>query len=418
MSGPLLKAAGLGKCFRQFAHERDRILGWFGLSNREPISHWAVRDVSFTLNAGEAIGIIGANGAGKSTLLKMLTGTLRPSEGTMAIQGRVGAILELGLGFNPDLTGRDNAYHVSGLMGVPLGDIERALPGIEAFAEVGRHFDQPMRLSSSGMQMRVAFAIVTAFRPDILIVDEALSVGDAYFQHKSADRIRAFRDAGTALVFVSHDRSAVLSVCDRALLLESGRVIADGEPHAVLDLYNAKLGPADHTVVVETQPDGAPRTRSGSGDVVIQEVSLHAEDGAVLETVACGAPVILRIHCHVANAVPRLVIGYAIKNRLGQVMYGTNTYYSNQIVSSPEPGTSVLFEAHFRMLLGPGSYSISVALVGDAHHIEHNYAWEDLALVFEVMDLGSVRFDGMLYMPPELKVSQAPWPGAIRGPAS
>lgn len=407
MSEPVLVAERLGKRFRHFARESDRILGWFGLSRRSPIEHWAVQDVSFRLMPGEALGIVGANGAGKSTLLKLLTGTLRPSEGSVQVNGRVAAILELGIGFNPDLNGRENAYHVCGLMGASLSDIETVLPQIEAFAEVGRHFDQPMRLSSSGMQMRVAFAVVTAFRPDILIVDEALSVGDAYFQHKSAERIRAFRRDGTALVFVSHDRSAVLSICDRAVLMEAGRVVADDEPLVVLDLYNARMGGNGDQVVVERPQEAPPRIRSGNGAVVLEEVSLLDLDGASLSSVACGADVRLRVQARVVTPVPRLVIGYAIKNRLGQVMYGTNTHYADQVLIAPEPFLTVTFEARFVMAVGPGTYAVSVALVGDEHHLDLNFAWDDLALVFDVVDLGRLRFDGMVHMPAQIAVTLA-----------
>ena len=223
----LLSVQGLGKAFRSYRSEWHRFARWFGLSVKPREEHWVLRHVSFDIEPGEAIGIVGQNGAGKSTLLKMITGTLKPTEGQVQIHGRIAAILELGMGFNPELTGRQNVHHAAGLMGFTPEQIDAALPDIEAFAEIGDYFGEPVRTYSSGMQMRVAFAVATAWRPEILIVDEALSVGDSYFQHKSFDRIREFQEQGTTLLIVSHDRGAIQSLCDRAILLESGTVIKD-----------------------------------------------------------------------------------------------------------------------------------------------------------------------------------------------
>ena len=240
MSGAL-QVQNLGKSYRQWGSEWRRVASWFApfIGPRE--EHWVLKDVSFSIGPGEAVGIVGQNGAGKSTLLKLITGTTCPTQGKVQLYGRVAAILELGMGFNPDLTGRENAYHSAGLMGYSQADIKQAMPDIEAFAEVGEYFNQPVRTYSSGMQMRVTFSVATAFRPDLLIVDEALSVGDSYFQHKSFDRIREFQSQGCSLLIVSHDRSAVQALCNRAILLEKGCMIKDGNPEEVMDFYNALI---------------------------------------------------------------------------------------------------------------------------------------------------------------------------------
>src|SRR5690606_6494074 len=217
-----------------YRSEWQRVARWFGASPEPLEEHWVVRGVSFEIGAGEVVGIVGQNGAGKSTLLKMVAGTLQPTEGQLRVNGRIAAILELGMGFHPELTGRQNVMHAAGLMGFSARDVVAAMPGIEDFAEIGEYFDQPVRTYSSGMQVRVAFAVATAFRPEVLIIDEALSVGDSYFQHKSFDRIRSFREQGTTLLIVSHDRNAIQAICDRAILLERGRVLKDGEPEAVM----------------------------------------------------------------------------------------------------------------------------------------------------------------------------------------
>ena len=213
----VLTAQNLGKAFRTYKSEFHRFGRWFGLPFKPAKENWVLRNISFEIPTGSAIGLIGENGAGKSTLLKMITRTLQPTEGSVTINGRIAAILELGMGFNPELTGRQNVRHTAGLMGFSPDQIDLAIPEIESFAEIGEYFDQAVRTYSSGMQVRVAFAIATAWRPEILIIDEALSVGDAYFQHKSFNRIREYQEKGTALLLVSHDRAAIQSLCHRAI---------------------------------------------------------------------------------------------------------------------------------------------------------------------------------------------------------
>ena len=197
-----LSVRGLGKAYRQYAQKSGRLAEWVGLGRRHELK-WVLRDISFDVAPGEAVGIVGANGAGKSTLLKLITGTIRPTTGAYEAGGRIAALLELGIGFHPDFTGRQNVYMAGHILGIPAGRIDALMAEIEAFAEIGDNIDNPVRTYSSGMQVRLAFSVATAVRPDILVIDEALSVGDAYFQHKSFDRIRAFRDEGTTLLFVS-----------------------------------------------------------------------------------------------------------------------------------------------------------------------------------------------------------------------
>ena len=203
--------------------------------------HWILQGIDLAIAPGETVGLIGINGAGKSTLLKILAGTTRPTTGSLHMTGRVAALLELGMGFHPDFSGRQNVHMAGQLMGLSAANLQDLMPAIEAFAEIGEYIDQPVRVYSSGMQMRLAFSIATAARPDILIVDEALSVGDAYFQHKSFDRIRQFRAQGTTILLVSHDKGVIQSICDRAILLSDGHIAMQGAPDAVMDYYNALL---------------------------------------------------------------------------------------------------------------------------------------------------------------------------------
>ena len=226
----------LGKAYKRYPSKWSRLAEWIiPFSGNRHTLNWVLQDLNFTVNPGEAVGIIGVNGAGKSTLLKMISGTSQPTTGSVEMTGKVAALLELGIGFHPDFTGRQNAYMAGQLLGYSVDQITAMMPAIEGFAEIGEYIDQPVRFYSSGMQMRLAFSVATAERPDVLIVDEALSVGDTYFTHKCFDRIREFRKHGTTLLIVSHDKMAIQSICDRAILLNQGKVAIEGQPEMVMD---------------------------------------------------------------------------------------------------------------------------------------------------------------------------------------
>ena len=348
MSTLALQVRNVGKSFRDYGSEWRRFGSWFGLRSPHIKDHWVLRNVSFSVHAGEALGIVGQNGAGKSTLLKIITGTLGATEGDVLANGRVTAILELGMGFDPNLTGRQNSEHVAGLMGFSRAQIDALLPQVEAFAEIGAYFDEPVRTYSSGMQMRVAFSLATASRPDVLIVDEALAVGDAYFVHKCFKRIRSFRDQGTTLLIVSHDKSAVQALCGRAIMIDQGRMVADGTPQEVLDFYNALISEKENSTVRQTrQEDGTAVTVSGTGEAVIDAIWLEDVAGNRVEFVGVGDPVELVIRVRVNSAVARLVIGYMIRDRLGQAMFGTNSFYTDQVIEDAQAGDVFEFRASF-----------------------------------------------------------------------
>jgi lipopolysaccharide transport system ATP-binding protein len=401
----LLNVHNLGKAYRTYRSELQRFARWFGLPVKPSEEHWVLRHVNFDIQPGEAIGIIGQNGAGKSTLLKMITGTLQPTEGQLQVNGRIAAILELGMGFNPDLTGRQNVSHAAGLMGFSAEQIQQAMPDIEAFAEIGEYFDEPVRTYSSGMQMRAAFSVATAYRPEILIVDEALSVGDAYFQHKCFSRIRKFQEQGTTLLIVSHDRSAIQGLCDRALMLENGTVIKDGNPEEVFDFYNAIIAEKENsTVEVKQLESGKTQISSGTGEARVIDVALLDSTGQRLEYVDVGQQVTLKLEIEVYSDIPALVMGYGIKDRLGQVIYGTNTFLKKQILNDVRAGSKFIYNIVFPTNLGPGSYSIQTALVSTDTHLENNYEWRDLALVFNVVNINKPHFEGCAWIDPEIKI--------------
>jgi lipopolysaccharide transport system ATP-binding protein len=402
-----ITVTNIGKAYKVYPTRFARLKEWLlAFAKPRHTIKWVLQDISFSVNPGEAVGIIGINGAGKSTLLKMLTGTTQPTTGVIETQGRVAALLELGIGFHPEFTGRQNAVMAGQLLGLGLDEIQQLMPQIEAFAEIGDYMDHPVRVYSSGMQMRLAFAVATARRPDILIIDEALSVGDAYFQHKSFERIREFRKQGTTLLIVSHDKQAIQSICDRAILLNAGKLAMQGEPEAVMDYYNAML--ADHqnqTVQQVATKDGRVQTVSGTGEASVSAISLVDSNGKPLDVVDVGQAVRLRVEVTANAAIQRLVLGFSIKDRLGQVIYGTNTELSRQPLLGIKQGDSYIFEIAFHANLGAGTYSIQTALVSSCTHLDNNYEWRDLALIFNVVNMNKTHFIGCAWLDPVIEIS-------------
>lgn len=397
----LLTIESVSKSYKDYGTELRRVASWFfpiPLKRKTTI----LKDINLSLKSGDAVGLVGENGAGKSTLLKLIVGTLKPSSGKISINGKVAAILELGMGFNNDLTGRQNAVHSAALMGHNPREIDSVMADVEAFAEVGEYFDQPMRLYSSGMQMRVAFAVATAFRPDLLIIDEALSVGDAYFQHKSFSRIREIQKQGTALLIVSHDKEAILRLCNRAVLLDNGSVLREGKPSVVMDYYNAVITDRKSEVVVTERPDGYIQTSSGNKKAEIRTTSLLQQDGIETSTLVTGKKARLKIEISINVDLPELVVGYSIKDRLGQTVFGTNTLHTKDQLVNLTKGQTVYVELAFAVNLGPGNYSVSLALHSAATHIEDNYHWLDCAFIFEVINTDMPYFIGTGFLDTEI----------------
>jgi len=405
MSNIKIHVNNVSKSYRKYKNEFHRFLSWFGFKAASIEQANVLNNINFVINEGEAVGIVGENGAGKSTLLKIITGTVQPTSGNIVVNGRISAILELGLGFNPEMTGRQNVYLSAGVMGFRESEINELVVGIQEFSELNKYFDEPVRTYSSGMQMRLAFSVATAVRPTVLIIDEALSVGDTYFQHKSFNRIKEYREQGTTLLFVSHDRSAIQTLCDRAILLEKGTVIKDGEPEAVMDFYNALIAEKENsTVEVRQLSNGKAQTSSGTGEARVDEIALYNANGKVIEFAEVGEPIELRIKVKIYEPIQTLVLGYGIKDRLGQVMYGTNTWHTEQIINNPKTGDEYLFRILFPANFGIGGYSVQTALVDQDTHLTANYEWIDMALVFNVININKIHFVGCLWNEPEILI--------------
>jgi lipopolysaccharide transport system ATP-binding protein len=406
-----LRIRDLGKAYKRYARKRGRLLEWLGAPPQHEL-RWAVRHATFDVQPGESVGLVGANGAGKSTLLKLITGTTPATEGSVEASGTISALLELGIGFHPEYTGRQNAYMAGSIRGLPQAEMEKLLPEIERFAEIGDYLDQPLRTYSSGMQVRLAFSIATAVRPDVLIVDEALSVGDAYFAHKSFARIREFRQAGTTLLFVSHDPGAVKTLCDRALLMDAGTVVRDGSPDAILDYYNALIAvrEADSAIRQAEDETGAIATRSGTGEARIAKVELLAE-GTAVRALRRGERAIIRVEIAVERDLPELTVGILVRDRRGNDVFGTNTFHCDaprtRLRSGDRPAVEFAIE---ELQLGVGTFSITVALHARESHVGSNYDWWDRALVFQVVPGEGAPSVGVCRLP--LSVTWSPAEGA------
>lgn len=390
----------VGKAYKHYNSQWARLTEWLMPGKRSCHRDlWVLQDISFGVMPGEALGIIGTNGAGKSTLLKIITGTTQPTNGRVRMQGYVAALLELGMGFHADFTGRQNVFMAGQLLGLGLEELQDLMPAIEEFAEIGEHMDQPVRTYSSGMQMRLAFSVATAKRPDILIVDEALSVGDAYFQHKSFERIRQFQKEGSTLLIVSHDRNAIQSICDRAIMLEKGQLVMQGKPEDVFDYYNAALADREKGIIRQEQLEGGRvRTISGTGEVGIAGVELLDFTGNPVDVVGIGEAVSLRVRVRVNQDVSRLILGFMIKDRLGQPIYGINTHRTGQALTDLKAGEEVTFRFDFEARLGKGHYSVALALSPHDSHLEKNYEWRDHSIIFHVINRHCEDFVGNTWL--------------------
>lgn len=403
-----IEVHSIGKSYKYYKSALYRFIYWiFPIGELSPNLKWVLKDISFKVAPGESLGILGLNGAGKSTLLKILSGTIRPTEGSVILNRKISCLLELGLGFISDFTGRQNVFASAHAMGFSNDEIIKFMPQIETFAEIGDYLDRPVRTYSTGMQARLAFSIVTAVRPDILIIDEVLSVGDIYFQHKCFERIKEFKNQGTTIIFVSHDRAAVIAICTRAILINSGELEMDGDAESVLDYYNAMLSYSNNLKIVQNVlPSSRTQIISGTGEANVINIQLVNSSGKCVNTINVGERVVLQVEVIVNTDLPRLVFGYSISNKVGQVMYGTNTDLMKITPLNFLENEKITFEVEFDANLGVGSYAVQTALVSTDTHLENNYEWRNIALIFEVVNLHEHHFIGTNWMQPIMSIKR------------
>ncbi|HEX7332391.1 MAG TPA: ABC transporter ATP-binding protein [Pyrinomonadaceae bacterium] len=359
---------------------------------------WALKDVSFEVEAGTTTGIIGPNGSGKSTLLQIITGTLEPTHGTVWTDGRISALLELGAGFDAEFTGIENVFMNGALIGLSKKEIERLLPEIASFAEIGDFIYQPLKTYSSGMQVRLAFAAAIAVSPQILIIDEALAVGDAVFQHRCTRRIKEMQENGTTILFVSHDPGAIRALCSRAILLNGGRMEADGPPVDVLARYQKVImaqeaayaqaelvreKPQPSATAAEEVPAALQFSyRHGNGAAEILRVDFLDAAQQPVAIVETGQLVHLRVHVIFHEDLVDPVYGFIIRNRHGIHLYGTNTHVQAIRSGLIKRGARTETTFSFNCWLAPDHYSISIA-VHSPNAV--SFDWLDGALFFRVI---------------------------------
>jgi lipopolysaccharide transport system ATP-binding protein len=397
----------IGKCYKMYPSRNARLKEWLlPFSGVQHHDKWVLQNINLEVEQGEAIGIIGMNGAGKSTLLKIITGTTIPTTGHVEYHGSVAALLELGLGFHPDFTGRQNVYMSGQLLGYTNNEISECMQQVENFAEIGEAIDAPVRTYSSGMQVRLAFSVATMKRPDILIVDEALSVGDIYFQHKSFGRIKDFRNEGTTLLLVSHDKASIQAVCNRAMLLDHGKMIKKGNPEEIMDYYNAMIGSNQNSKIqLNELKNGRVQTVSGTGEAQTEKVFLVNSKGKVAEVLGVGEKVELHILIRINKPIKSLVCGFIIKNHLGEDVYGTNTALNGKELLNLQANQSLEIIFKFPMNVGIGNYSVNTALTeGLTHYDSVNYEWKEFGAVFQTLNYDKPGFVGMNWIKTDVEV--------------
>lgn len=401
----MIRIEHLSKRFKIYDRHLDRLKEWVTLGRvRAHRDYWALKDLTLNVPKGSVYGLVGMNGAGKSTLLKILTGTLRPTSGTCKINGRVSALLELGAGFHPELTGRENVMVNGRLHGLTSDEVRSRLDEIKDFSELGDYFDQPVRTYSSGMYVRLAFATASAVRPDILIIDEALSVGDAHFQQKCLHRIKEFKEQGMTILFVSHDISAVKLLCDRAALLDTGSVVFEGTPVDVLDRYNgllSRVGEAGHEYVIEQANSPHGSNESGNFKAVVEKVDMLDGDGKSLSVATSGQNIEIHVHVRFKDEIENPTVGILIRDRLGLDVFGINTFLLGMKTKTYKPGELGHFKFIMPLDLGVGSYTISTAVHASMNHTEGNYHWIDRIFSFNVAPDARQHFVGVARLHPK-----------------
>lgn len=352
---------------------------------------WALRQLDFSVAEGETLGIIGANGAGKSTLLSLLAGTKEPTEGTIRTRGTISSLLELGAGFHPDLTGRENVFLAGAIMGLSRQQMRERFDAIVAFAGLEEFIDQPVKHYSSGMYVRLGFAVAVEVDPDILLIDEVLAVGDADFQRRCLDKMDQFREMGKTMLVISHDLATILSVSDRILLLDQGRIVGLGEPDSMVGRYRS---------MSRTRSSSGLEREWGTGEVTIENVVFRADDGEEKDCFLSGDMLSAEIQYCAAEAIADPVFGFGLSDSSGRLIYGSNT----QIEGFPI--ASVSGKGRLALQLGPlpvasGNYLFSFSV----HSADHRVNYHRLDYQFSISVESDSQFEGVCRIPTRWRLS-------------
>jgi lipopolysaccharide transport system ATP-binding protein len=411
---PIIRAEKVSKCFRIYRHPSDHLKELLTLGRRryhEPF--WAVKDVDVQVEQGCCIGIIGENGSGKSTLLRIIAGVLRPTAGNITVGGRVSALLELGAGFNPLFTGRENIFLNASILGFSDAQTRERIPAIEKFAEIGDFVDRPVKTYSSGMFVRLAFAVAIHMDPDILIVDEALSVGDMFFQQRCIRRIQQLKQQGVTIAFVSHDLASVRSLADRTIWMDHGRVHMEGDTDEVVSKYLAAMVMRGRKEIMEEEPVGKslpvseeltltedalakipafithlPNTdhRYGNAKAHVRGIAIFGAAGDPVSAIAQGDRICIRISVEFQENVAQPNVGFMLRNRLGEDVTGTNVAHEGMRLPAARAGEQLSVDFILDLpFLQAGFYYFSPAIADGGLDQYEICDWIDNACAIEVM---------------------------------
>lgn len=440
----------VSKCFQRYAHPVDRLKEILLPGNSTTSQFWALQDVDLEIDKGQTVGIVGRNGSGKSTLLQIIAGTLTPTAGEVVVKGRVSALLELGSGFNPEFTGTQNVFFNARLLGLNQQEIEDKFDDIAAFADIGDFIEQPVKTYSSGMFVRLAFAVAVNVEPEILIVDEALAVGDIVFQHRCMRRMRSMMDSGVTTLFVSHDSGAIKTLCNSAVMIDGGKIYASGTPNNVIIKYMKLVTESELGLVTSEnnidddsrkmvvgascslsnqksqsnqkslpnqqseknnltkQSSLVEKTRRGNRKALIESVKLFHQSGDEADEspiFGFNEQVKLIVEVKVYQQLQGCIIGFFACDKNGNELIGSNTIEENQPIGKLTAGTNLKIEFTFKLPLRPSSYSLTVA--GAENYTAMTFDWIDNAIVFQVLppDTGK-RIHALVDTPINVKVLQ------------
>ncbi len=433
----VISLRNISKCFKRYNHPVERLKEVLLPLKGKADEFWALRDINIEIPKGQTVGILGRNGSGKSTLLQIIAGTLTPSSGEIQVKGRVSALLELGSGFNPEFTGRQNVFFNGRLLGLSQKEIEDRFDDIAAFADIGDFIEQPVKTYSSGMYVRLAFAVAVNADPEVLIVDEALAVGDIVFQHRCMRRMRAMMDSGVTTLFVSHDAGAIKTLCNSAMMIHDGKIHVTGLPNAVVIEYlklvtELELGLTQDIKVQSqqqvkettdrgTQPSTSlssvitnlnssfsKATRRGSGKARIETVRMlnqlgeHAGETPIF---TFNEEVTLVVNLKVFSLVNSCILGFFVCDKNGVEVIGSNTFEENIKIDKLYPGQEIEIKFKFNLPLRPSSYSLTVA--GSESYEALSFDWIDNILVFQILppDTGK-RIYALVDQPMVVKVNK------------
>ncbi len=370
-----IQVSHLKKKYKLYAHNRDRVIDALGLSRKPRFTeHMALDDVDMTIYKGETVGIIGTNGSGKSTILKIITGVLTPTSGEVKVNGRISALLELGAGFNMEYNGIENIYLNGTMIGFTEKEIEARMDSILSFADIGEYIYQPVKMYSSGMFMRLAFAVAINIDPEILIVDEALAVGDVFFQAKCFHKFEEFKEQGKTVLFVSHDLSSISKYCDRVVLLNQGHKLGEGDPKEMIDIYkqvlvgqydpDAKKGTAKVPERVNKAPVNKETLEYGSLKAAIVDYTILDNQGNPNSTIMKGAGCTFRMKVRFNEDVKAPIFAFTIKNKYGVEITGTNTMFEKAFLEPVSKGDVKIISFRQKVDLQGGEYLISFGVTG------------------------------------------------------